>query len=151
MYKNILVPLDGSDTSRRGLTEAIGLAKELKARLRLLHVSSDFPIMLEMANTIDFEKYRSGLHQFGRNLLEETKAEAERAGLVVSTELRDLKDGRVADTIVDEARAAGCDLIIIGTHGRRGFKRAVMGSDAEGVMRESPVPVLLVRAPGATS
>ena len=55
MYSNILVPLDGSDTSRRGLTEAIGLATELKAQLRLLHVTSDFPIMLEMASTIDFE------------------------------------------------------------------------------------------------
>jgi hypothetical protein len=90
-------PLDGSETSRRGLTEAIGLATALKARLRLLHVTSDFPIMLEMANTIDFEKYRSGLHQFGRNLLEETKAEAERAGLTVSTELLDVK-GAVSPT-----------------------------------------------------
>ena len=74
-------------------------------------MSSDFPIMLEIANTIDFEKYRSGLRQFGHNLLEETKAEAERAGLVVSTELRDLKGDRVADAIVNEARAAGCDLM----------------------------------------
>ncbi len=151
MYQNILVPLDGSETSRRGLKEAIGLATALKARLRLLHVTSDFPIMLEMANTIDFEKYRSGLHQFGRNLLEETKAEVERAGLTVSTELRDLKGGRVADAIVEDARAARCDLIVIGTHGRRGFQHALMGSDAERVTRESPVPVLLVRAPGAAS
>jgi nucleotide-binding universal stress UspA family protein len=151
MYQHILVPLDGSETSRRGLTEAIGLAKVLNARLRLLHITSDFPIMLEMANTIDFEKYRSGLHQFGRNLLEETKAEAERAGLTVATQLRDLKGGRVADAIIEECRAAGCDLIVIGTHGRRGFQHALMGSDAERVMRISPVPVLLIRAPGAAS
>jgi len=151
MYQNFLVPLDGSETSRRGLTEAIGLAKALKARLHLLHVTSDFPIMLEMANSIDFEKYRSGLRQFGRDLLEETKAEAERAGLAASTELRDLKGGRVADAIIDEAGIARCDLIVIGTHGRRGFQRTLMGSDAERVMRESPVPVLLVRAPGAKS
>ena len=151
MYQNFLVPLDGSETSRRGLAEAIGLAKALKARLHLLHVTSDFPIMLEMANSIDFEKYRSGLRQFGRDLLEETKAEAERAGLATSTELRDLKGGRVADAIIDEAGVARCDLIVIGTHGRRGFQRTLMGSDAERVMRESPVPVLLVRAPGAKS
>jgi nucleotide-binding universal stress UspA family protein len=151
MYQHILVPLDGSETSRRGLTEAIALAKALKARVRLLHITSDFPIMLEMASTIDFEKYRSGLHQFGRNLLEESKAEAERAGLTASTELRDMKGGRVADAIIDEAGTAGCDLIVIGTHGRRGFQRALMGSDAERVMRESPVPVLLVRARGAAS
>ena len=144
MYKHILVPLDGSDTSRRGLTEAIGLAQALKARLRLLHVTSDFPIMLEMANTIDFEKYRSGLHQFGRNLLEETKAEAERAGLTASTELRDLKGGRVADAIIDEAGVARCDLIVIGTHGRTGFRHLVIGSVAEKVVRTAKVPVLTV-------
>ena len=78
-------------------------------------------------------------------------AEAERAGLTVSTELRDLKGGRVADAIVEDARAARCDLIVIGTHGRRGFQHALMGSDAERVTRESPVPVLLIRAPGAAS
>ena len=56
-----------------------------------------------------------------------------------------------ADAILQEAKSAGCDLIVIGTHGRRGFRRALLGSDAESVLRESPVPVLLVRAPSARS
>ena len=151
MYKQLLVPLDGSETSRRGLREAIALATLLKARLRLLHVISDFTVMVEMANVIDFEKVRAGLHQYGRNLLETAAAEGRAAGLEVSTELRDPKGGRVADAIVQEARDAGCDVIVIGTHGRRGFNRALMGSDAERVLRESPVPILLVRAVGAAS
>jgi nucleotide-binding universal stress UspA family protein len=151
MYKHILVPLDGSDTSRRGLREAITLAMPLQAKLRLMHVISDFTVAVEMANVVDFDKYRSGLHQYGRDLLETTAAEVRAAGLEVSTELRDPKGGRVADAVVEGAREAGCDLIVIGTHGRRGFNRALMGSDAERVLRQSSIPVLLVRAVGATS
>jgi nucleotide-binding universal stress UspA family protein len=151
MYKHLLVPLDGSDTSKRGLREAIALATPLKAKLHLLHVISDFPMMVEMAHVIDSEKILSGLHQYGRDLLETTAAQARAVGLEVTTEMRDPKGGRVADAIVQGARDAHCDLIVIGTHGRRGFSRALMGSDAERVLRESSVPVLLVRAGGATS
>ena len=149
MYARILVPIDGSETSRQGLREALALAGELKSTLRLLHVTSDFPVMLEMANAVDFGKYREGLHQYGRDLMEESRRMAERAGVAAEVELRDIETGRVADVIVDEAVTAKCDLIVIGTHGRRGFSRLVVGSDAEAVVRASPVPVLLVRAPGA--
>ena len=148
MYKRILVPIDGSDAGHRGLKEAIALATEQKSTLCLLHVTSDFAIMLEMANTIDFEKVREELGQHGRNLLEDAKTLASGRGLQVETQLRDLKSGRVADAIVQEVSNAKCDLIIISTHGRRGFSRALLGSDAERVLRESPVPVLLVPAPG---
>ena len=151
MYKRILVPIDGSDTGRRGLKEAIALATGQKATLCLLHVTSDFPIMSEMPIAFDFEKYREELQQYGRNLLEDAKTLAGSLGLGVETHLRDLKGGRVADAIMEEAKSAGCDLIVIGTHGRRGFRRALLGSDAESVLRESPVPVLLVHAPGAVS
>ena len=68
------------------------------------------------------------------------------AGLEVETQLQVLKGGRVSDVILKEVRSADCDLIVIGTHGRRGFQRALLGSDAEAVLRESPVPVLLIRA-----
>ena len=149
MYKKILVPLDGSETSKRGLEAAIAMAVAFKATLRLVHVTSDFPVMLEMAGTMDFEKFGDGLHQFGKHLLETTKAQVSEAGIEVTTQLRDIKSGRVADSIVDEAKAAGCDLIVIGTHGRRGFQHAILGSDAERVIRESTVPVLVVRAVGA--
>ena len=151
MYKRILVPIDGSETGRRGLKEAITLATEQKATLCLLHVTNDFPFMSEMPMAFDFEKYREELHQYGRNLLEDGKKLATSLGLEVETLLHELKGGRVADAILQEAKSAGCDLIVIGTHGRRGFRRALLGSDAESVLRESPVPVLLVRAPGAVS
>lgn len=151
MYQRILVPLDGSETSRRGLDEAIALAGSLKSTLCLLNVTSDFPAGLEMANSLDVEKYREGLHQYGRDLMEASRRQAEKAGVTAEVQLRDVRSGRVAEVIVDEAVNQKCDLIVIGTHGRRGFSRLVVGSDAEAVMRASPVPVLLVRAPGAAS
>ena len=147
MYKRILVPIDGSDTAARGLAEAIALARELKATVRLLNLTSDFALMVEMSSAIDFEKYRAGLNQFGQHLLDKASRLAAEHGVTSETSLHDLRGGRVADAIVEEARQTRCDLIVIGTHGRRGVSRAVLGSDAENVMRASPVPVLLVRKP----
>jgi nucleotide-binding universal stress UspA family protein len=146
MYKRILVPIDGTDTARTGLKEAIALASQQKATIRLLHVVNDFPILMEMSSAINFEQYHEGLHQYGRKVLEDARALVNSAGLEVETQLQMLKGGRVSDVILKDARSADCDLIVIGTHGRRGFQRALLGSDAEAVLRASPVPVLLIRA-----
>ena len=147
MYKRILVPIDGSDTAARGLAEAISLARDLKATLRLLNLTSDFMPMIEMTSGIDTEKFRDGLNQFGKRLLAKASEQADRHGVTAETSLHDLRGSRVADAIVEEARESRCDLIVIGTHGRRGVARAMLGSDAENVVRSSPVPVLVVRAP----
>jgi nucleotide-binding universal stress UspA family protein len=147
MYKRILVPIDGTDTARAGLNEAIGLARQSKATIRLLNIVNDFPLMMEMSSAINFEEYREGLQQYGRKTLEEARSLVASAGLEVETQLEALKGGRVSNAILKDAKAAGCDLIVIGTHGRRGFRRALLGSDAEAVLRESTVPVLLIRSP----
>jgi nucleotide-binding universal stress UspA family protein len=147
MYKRILVPLDGSETARYGLREAITLAKEQNATLRLIHVVSEFPIMVEMANVANFDKVRKSLFECGEAMLQEAKALADSLGVQTEIQLCELGGGRVADAIVQEARDAGCDLIVIGTHGRRGISRTLLGSDAERVLRQSPVPILLVREP----
>jgi nucleotide-binding universal stress UspA family protein len=149
MYKRIMVPIDGSETAERGLQEAIGLASRLNARLCLLNVTSDFPIMVEMANTIDVEKYREGLHRFGVDLLAKAKAASAARDVEAETMITDLRGGRVSEAIVREAQVAKCELIVIGTHGRRGLRRALLGSDAEAVVRTSTVPVLLVRDGGS--
>ena len=147
MYKRILVPIDGTDTSKAGLREAIALATSQKATLRLLHLVSDFPILMEMsAGAIDFRQYEKELLGYGRKVLEDARSIAASADLRVETQLDVLKGGRVSDGILKDAVASGCDLIVIGTHGRRGVRRALLGSDAEAVLRESPVPVLLVRS-----
>lgn len=145
MYKRILVPIDGSDTSRNGLNAAIHLAKGDDATLSLLHVVNEFPLMVEMASTTDFNAVREGMRQYGLQLLADTRMQATSQGLKVETLLIDQREGRVSEAIVEQAKAEGCDLIVIGSHGRRGLSRLLLGSDAAGVLRQSAVPVLLVR------
>lgn len=146
LYKRILVPLDGSDTARQGLREAVALARDGGATLRLLHVTSEFPVMLETAVIESFESVKRSLVQHAEDMLAEAKTLATGLNVPAETCVRDVKSGRVAEAIVDEARDSGCDLIVIGTHGRRGIGRALLGSDAENVLRHATVPVLLVRA-----
>jgi nucleotide-binding universal stress UspA family protein len=144
-YKRILVPIDDSQTARRGLKEAIALATEQKATLFLVHVVHDFPLMLKMSAARDFELDRGALCTHGRRPREDAKALAHSLGLEVETQFAEPTRGRVSDAIVAEAKNSGCDLIVIDTHGRRGIGRALLGSDAENVLRHSPVPMLLVR------
>ena len=149
MYQRILVPVDGSPTSNRGVAEAIALAKLTGARLRLINVVD----VVLMAMGGDAFVGTSGdilpqLRAGGQRALAAALANVEAAGVVGDTVLRDGFSGRVCDLVVDEAKDWNADLIVIGTHGRRGVGRLLLGSDAEQVLRLATVPVLLVRAPG---
>jgi nucleotide-binding universal stress UspA family protein len=148
MYPRILVPVDGSATSQRGLAEAIGLAKACGSALVLLHVVEYYPVMIEMATATTWELITNDLSQQGQAVLEKAHRAAMDAGVAVESRLEDVGAGRVCDVIVDQARERHADLIVMGTHGRRGLNRALIGSDAERVLRLSPVPVLLVRGEG---
>ena len=145
MYKHILVPLDGSATAEVGFREALRLAAEQKGKLRLLHVIDDFPMLLEMSAVASFEESMRKVREYGEEVLAKAHSEAVKADVPAGTALREVTQGRIADVVVDEARACGCDLIVMGTHGRRGLSRLALGSDADLVVRTSPVPVLLVR------
>ncbi|HET7794043.1 MAG TPA: universal stress protein [Rhizobacter sp.] len=149
MYAKILVPIDGSLTSKRGLSEAIGLARQLKCQLVLMTVVDDFPMTVEWASADAFEQTRRRMVQLGEDVLADGRRIAGEAGVPCETALREVTTERAADSIVSEAVKQGCELIVMGTHGRRGLNRLAMGSDAELVVRESPVPVLLVRNPDA--
>jgi nucleotide-binding universal stress UspA family protein len=144
MYKRILVPLDGSPAADRGLREAIALARALQSHLILLHVIEPSPQIFDAGAAFSPDLLQQSMLQFGEGLLARSKAQAEAAGLTAETETRDA-DGRVAETVAKTAQARLCDLVVMGTHGRRGPSRWVMGSDAELSARHSPVPVLLVR------
>lgn len=145
MYKTILVPIDGSATSERGLREAIDLAVPLKARLTLLHVVDDFAMLVEMSSAANYQEMLDGLRDYGQKVLEKAQQAAAESGVQADTDLREVTQARTSEIIVEEAKKRSCDLIVMGTHGRRGFSRLTMGSNAEGVVRSSPVPVLLVR------
>ena len=147
MYQRILVPVDGSPTSRRGLDEAIAVGRLTGARLRLMHVVDQ----TSFAMSADaFGAYTGDLltllRQGGEQILVDAKAKVEAAGLAADTVLRESLAGRVCDLVTAEARAWPAELIVLGTHGRRGAGRMLLGSDAEQILRLSPVPVLLVRS-----
>ena len=147
MYTHILVPVDGSSTSDRGLEEAVKLAKLTGARLRLIHVVDQLSYAAGMegmgAMTADLIPL---LRERGEQVLKTCKARVEASGVPVDTALFDSFVGRVCDLVVAEAVKWHADLIVLGTHGRRGVARVFMGSDAEQIVRLAPTPVLLVRA-----
>jgi nucleotide-binding universal stress UspA family protein len=152
MYQRILVPVDGSPTSDRGLEEAIRLGTLTHGQLRLLHVVDELSFALAMDAYSGYAgDWMNTLREGGRRILEDAKARVASAGLDVQTVLYDNAEGRVHDLTVAEAATWPADVIVIGTHGRRGIGRMVLGSSAEHVLRLSPVPVLLVRMPEAAA
>lgn len=154
MFKRILVGIDGSPTSNHGFDVALGLAKDQLADLIVLHVVDQLSATRGLAGaefgTPDyFEIMLDDLRKSGRKILSKAEAIAAKSGHSVKTVLTETFGKSVAHAILEQARKLGADLIVMGTHGRRGLSRLVMGSDAEGVLREASVPVLLVRAPAA--
>lgn len=146
MFKRILVPVDGSDTARRGLQAAIRLAKQCSSRIRVVHVVEVAPMLAVAEAGAYVAEVFDAMAQAGKKVLDKARAEAERAGLKAeSMVIEDMPHG-VAEGIVRDAKKWRADLIVLGTHGRRGMTRLVLGSDAEQVVRLAPVPVLLVRA-----
>lgn len=146
MYQRILVPIDGSPTAERGLQEAISMARGSDARLLVLHVVDDYQMVVDMSSAASFQELLKSLRQYGLELLTKARHAVEAAGLHAETLMREVTASRVSQVIVDQAAQHHCDLIVMGTHGRRGFNRIAMGSAAEQVARTSPVPVLLVRS-----
>jgi len=146
MYKRILVPIDGSAASQRGLREAIALARDQAATLRLLHVLDEFMPLIDPSLWPGFEKFSQALSSEGHKLLAE--AQTMEQGVSVEVVQRGTLENRAAPAIVAEARDSNCDLIVMGTHGRRGMGRLLLGSDALAVLQTSQVPVLLVRPAG---
>jgi nucleotide-binding universal stress UspA family protein len=151
MYSRILVPIDGSTASSRGLDEAIGLAQNQKATICLLHVIDE--LVLTGADGIVyvppnyFDEFVKASRAKGKELLARAEAKARKHRIAVESVLLETVGHRVADLIIKQAKKWRADLIVLGTHGRRGLSRVVMGSDAEMVLRETPLPVLLVRSP----
>ncbi len=146
MYKKILVPVDGSETSQRGLQHAILLAKDQSAVLRLLHVVHDYFVAEGRHGMARSDELLKELREHGQLILSEAVSSARQQGVEAQSESVETPMGPVGAAIAEYAQRWPADLIVIGTHGRRGIRRLVMGSDAEYVVRTTPVPVLLVRA-----
>ena len=147
-YKRILVPVDGSATATRGMKEAIKLSKEGHARLLLLHVVEEYTAFVAPEVGASIGPLLDAMRQNGRRTLARIARSAERAGARPQMVLAENFGGRVAETIVEQAKRLRADLIVMGTHGRRGVNRVLLGSDADLVVRYSPVPVLLIPGSG---
>jgi nucleotide-binding universal stress UspA family protein len=152
MYKHIMVSIDGSNTSTRALREAIRIGKHQQAaQIRLLHVIdtiSNVPQTGSGSPPSYIKELYTQARKYGQDLLEHAQKEAESVGLQVETRLVELKraSDHIAQVIVDEAKTMSAELIVMGTHGRRGLSHLLLGSVAEGVIRLTPCPVLLVRS-----
>jgi nucleotide-binding universal stress UspA family protein len=148
MYKRILVAIDGSDTSSRALREAIALTKEQDAKLRVIHVMDQVPAFISAETSGQLLAYHEAMRQAGEELLAIAKAEAAKSNIDAEIKLIVIESlaTRTPDAIEQEASEWPAELIVIGTHGRRGVRRLLLGSVAEGVARAATKPVLLVRA-----
>lgn len=143
MFKRILVPVDGSTTSLNGLKEAIRLAKSTGGRLRILHVVDGLAFIADHGGYVsDTEVFRRSGEKMLAKIMPRVQQQVRADSVIVEN-----ISGRAADTIIDMAKEWRADVIIMGTHGRRGVNRLVFGSDAELVIRTAPVPVMLVRSP----
>ncbi|CAN5705066.1 universal stress protein [soil metagenome] len=150
MYQRILVPIDGSPTSSRGLEEAIRVALTSHGKLRLIHVIDELSFALAMdASWGGTSGWIEVLREGGAKLLDDAAAQVHSAGVEVESVMFDNFAGPVDVQVVKDAIDWKADLIVLGTHGRRGVGRMVMGSSAERILRTAPVPVLLVRTPEA--
>ena len=148
MYKRILVAVDGSSTSQLALRQGLQLAREQRARLRLVHVVDELASRVEGAYTP--EGFWQAARKAGKRILGDAKARAGKAGIDAETKLLEIRTfggvvRRVANVIVAEAERWRADLVVIGTHGRRGLSKLLLGSVADGVVRTSATPVLLIR------
>jgi nucleotide-binding universal stress UspA family protein len=146
MFDKILVPVDGSPTSCKGLAEAIAVARLTGGRIRLLHVLSD-PLagLGSEAALVATDEIFAALRSAGERVLADAKASVGAAGIEVDEVLFESCGVRLCDRVVETARSWPASLIVMGTHGRRGLDRLMLGSDAEQILRTAPVPILLIR------
>jgi nucleotide-binding universal stress UspA family protein len=146
MYRKILVPIDSSPTAALGLREALRLAKDQNAALRVVHVVDKMAIIGVAEAGMNPRPVLAKLARSGRAVLDAARRSAKKLGVEAETVLREPLTKRVADEVLSEAKKWRADLIVMGTHGRRGLRRLVLGSDAEQIVRLANVPVLLVHA-----
>jgi len=145
MYQRILVPIDGSATSERALQEAIKLANG-SSILRLVYVVEEmYSLDAEAYAFVNYPSLQEAMRNTGERILAQGAKKVHQSGSKVETALLDVSGERVASVIDGEAQKWGADLIVIGTHGRSGLGRLLLGSVAEGVARGTSVPVLLIR------
>lgn len=146
MYAKILVPVDGSSTANQALDEAIRLAKTLGSKIEVIHVVDNSYILYDTGY-----QPPAGLHDAfvsaGQNILQDAKLRIETAGLPGLTRIIEspVGPGDISGTILHAAQESKAELVVIGSHGQKGFRQMMLGSVAEKVMHQCPLPVWIIR------
>lgn len=146
MYQHIIVAVDENDVSNKALQEAITLSKIHKAKLRIVHVVNEIYSGYLVAG-VDYEQLELVFKQEAQKLLDKMEAIARKSLTDCESQLIEMKpEERISDKIIEVAKSWPADLLVLGTHGRRGFQHFILGSVAEGVIRSAPISILLIRS-----
>ena len=147
MYRRILVPIDGSQLSDRAVQEAAALAKSVGAKIALLYAAPVYrmPVAYSegaiLQHFVPPERYKRSMQAHARRLLDAAEKKAKGAVRQKLCEFNDLP----YEAIIKAARKHRCDLIVMASHGWRGLKGLLLGSETHKVLTHSRVPVLVVR------
>ena len=148
MFANILLSTDGSDVARKGVKHGIALAKALNAKVTVITVTEAFPVY-GGGDAVGFIPTKGELDRFDAackeragEALDEARVMAEQIGIFV--ELLHVPNAHPATAIIETAKSNGCDLIVMGSHGRRGLSKLFLGSQTSEVLADGSLPVLIV-------
>lgn len=152
MYSRILVAVDNSRVSMLAMHEAIKLAKDQQAKLRIVYVVDEF-IPISEGVHIDFKEHEEKQRIQGKLILKEMLDLAHKASVTAESHLIEMNESNdlIAKKIIEDAKKWRADLIVMGTHGRKGIHRFFLGSVAEEVMRDTHIPIHLIREQKNTS
>ena len=149
MYANILLSTDGSDVARKGVEQGIALAKALNARLTIITVTETLPVDYGGGHTSGWIPTQEEIDAFDAackaragKVLDEARAMSEQIG--TAAEFLHVPNAHPATAIVETAKSKGCDLIVMSSHGRRGLRKFLLGSQTSEVLLNGSVPVLVV-------
>ncbi|MDE2607299.1 MAG: universal stress protein [Burkholderiales bacterium] len=144
MFQRILLATDGSAASEQAARLAVDLAKAHGAKLTVLYVVDPYPYLgIGESNPLGFQAYMSAALQHASEAHHKVMTLAEKVG--VDCQPRVAEDVAAAAGIIQSAKQVDADLVVVGSHGRTGMARLMLGSVATKVVAESPVPVLVVR------
>jgi nucleotide-binding universal stress UspA family protein len=145
MYKHLLIAIDGSELSDKALKQGLELAKALSATTTLLHVTAPWTSVAvgEIAIMFPPQEYEANMKAAAEKLLAKAKAEADATGVPSTTAYK--SDPQPYKAIIAEAESIGADLIVMGSHGRRGIAGLLLGSETTKTLTHSKIPVLVYR------
>ncbi|HSH91192.1 MAG TPA: universal stress protein [Ramlibacter sp.] len=146
MFKNILLATDGSAASEHAAKVAVDLARTHEAGLTALYVIDPYPYLnVGESNPMGFQAYMSSAAQHAAEAHAKVARLCTSGERIVELQMRRAEDISATEGILQAARELHCDLIVVGSHGRTGIARLMLGSVAGQVVAQSPVPVLVAR------